>query len=124
MLSNCTNLRKPGPGLAGEGWGHGRTANGRGTTSMWRPTSQTLDRARSWESSARPVIGFNHGTWTEVEVRPLGDKAAVIRDRLAGEGTYRGNSFKDDHRVVRVCARVEGQWAGVMEQSAPRTSPR
>jgi ketosteroid isomerase-like protein len=80
------------------------------------PNGQTLDRAAILGIIRSPSYRIHHGTWTEVEVRPLGDQAAVIRDRWQGEGTYEGNSFKDDHRVVRVCARVYGQWQVVMEQ--------
>jgi hypothetical protein len=80
------------------------------------PTGQAYDRAAILGVIRSPSYRLNHCTLTNVAVRMLGDNAAVVRDRIRGEGEFEGTRFKDDHSCIRVCARVKGEWQIVVEQ--------
>jgi uncharacterized protein (TIGR02246 family) len=80
------------------------------------PTGQVFDRDAILRIIRSPSYRLHHCRLTNVVVRVLGDDAAVIRDRIKGEGEFEGKPFKDDHSCVRVCARVRGEWQIVVEQ--------
>jgi hypothetical protein len=80
------------------------------------PNGQILDRQAILDIIRSPTYRLDHGTRTEVVVRPIGADAAVIRRRWQGAGSYQGTPFEDDHRLVMVCARVVGAWQIVLEQ--------
>jgi len=80
------------------------------------PNGQVLDREAILRIIRSPTYRLNHGALTNIVVRVLGDDAAVVRDRFQGDGEYEGKPFKEDHSLVRVCAKVQGQWQIVVEQ--------
>jgi ketosteroid isomerase-like protein len=80
------------------------------------PTGQVFDRAAILGIIRSPTYRLHHCTLTNVVVRMLGDNAAVVRDRIRGEGEFEGTRFKDDHSCIRVCAKVRGEWQIVVEQ--------
>ena len=80
------------------------------------PNGQVLDRGAILGIIRSPSYQLLNGTPTEVVVRSLGDGATVIRKRWQGEGTFEGTTFKDDHSLVMVCARLGPEWQIVMEQ--------
>jgi hypothetical protein len=80
------------------------------------PSGQTLDREAILEIIRSPTYRLDHGSRSEVVVRPVGTEAAVIRHRWQGAGSYEGTAFEDDHRCVMVCARVASTWQVVLEQ--------
>jgi hypothetical protein len=80
------------------------------------PNGQTLDRAAILEIIHSPTYRIDHGSRSEVVVRPIGADAALIRHRWKGAGSYQETSFEDDHCCVMVCGRVNGAWQIVLEQ--------
>jgi hypothetical protein len=59
---------------------------------------------------------LDHGTRTEVVVRAVGEKAAIVRHRYQGAGSFEGTSFVDDHRCVMIWEKQVGEWRLVMDQ--------
>jgi hypothetical protein len=80
------------------------------------PDGSTLDRQAILAIIRSPSYRLDHGTRTDVIVRPLGSDAAVVRHRYRGAGSFEGTPFTDDHRCVMVWERQAGQWRLVMEQ--------
>ena len=80
------------------------------------PTGQALDREAILRIIRSPGYRLHRWTRTNVVVRMLGDRAAVIRHRGQGEGEYEGKQFNEDHACMTVCARVGEEWQIVMEQ--------
>jgi len=80
------------------------------------PNGQILDRKTILGIVCSPTYHLDHGSRSELVVRPIGTDAAVIRDRWQGAGSYQGTAFVDDHRCLIVCARMGGTWQIVLEQ--------
>ena len=80
------------------------------------PSGLALDRPAILAVIRSPSYRLDHGTRTEVVVRALGQKAAVVRHRYQGAGSFEGTSFTDDHLCVMVWERQAGEWRLVMEQ--------
>jgi uncharacterized protein (TIGR02246 family) len=84
------------------------------------PNGMILDRQAILAIIRSPSYRLDHGTRTEVVVRPLGQgqgqEAAVVRHRYQGAGSFEGTSFTDDQRCVMVWEKHAGQWRLVMEQ--------
>jgi len=80
------------------------------------PSGLALDRQAILGIIRSPSYRLDHGTRTEVVVRPLGHEAAVVRHRYQGAGSFQGASFTDDQRCVMVWGRQAGEWRLVMEQ--------
>ena len=80
------------------------------------PSGSVFDRPAILGIIRSPSYRLEHGTRTEVVVRPLGHDAAVARHRYQGAGSFDGASFTDDQRCVMVWERQAGQWRLVMEQ--------
>ena len=80
------------------------------------PNGAILDRAALLQIVGDPTYGLTGGTHTEKLVVRLGDTAALVRHRWQGTGTFRGQTFVDDHRCVMVCERSGGRWRVRYEQ--------
>ena len=80
------------------------------------PTGLLLDRRGILTVIRSPTYRLDHGTRTEVSVRPLGRDAAIVRHRYRGAGSYEGKPFTDDHRCVMVWENQQGHWRLVTEQ--------
>jgi hypothetical protein len=80
------------------------------------PRGLVLDRQAILGIIRSPSYRLDHGTRTEVVVRPLGQEAAIVRHRYQGGGVFEGSSFTDDHRCVMVWEKHAGDWRLVMEQ--------
>jgi uncharacterized protein (TIGR02246 family) len=79
------------------------------------PNGQVLGRDAILEIIRAPSYRLSWGTRAEVSVKPLGAEAALVMHRWQGEGSFQGNSFKDDHRCTTVCIREKHQWRIVHE---------
>jgi hypothetical protein len=80
------------------------------------PNGLTLDRQAILGIIRSPSYRLDHGTRSEVVVRPLGPEAGVVRHRYRGAGSFEGAGFTDDQRCVMVWEKQAGQWRLVMEQ--------
>jgi uncharacterized protein (TIGR02246 family) len=80
------------------------------------PNGSTLDRQAILAIIRSPSYRLDHGTRTEVVVRPVGHDAAVVRHHYQGAGSIEGTSFTDDQRCVMVWEKHAGRWRLVMEQ--------
>jgi uncharacterized protein (TIGR02246 family) len=80
------------------------------------PGGLVMDRPAILAVIRSPTYRLDHGTRTDVEVRPLGRDAAVVRHRYCGAGSFDGTPFTDDHRCVMVWERQPGGWRLVMDQ--------
>jgi uncharacterized protein (TIGR02246 family) len=81
------------------------------------PTGQTQNRDAILRIIRSPGYRLHQFTRTNIVVRMLGDGGAVIRSRGQGEGEFDGKRFKDDHALVQVWARINGEWKVVVEQA-------
>jgi uncharacterized protein (TIGR02246 family) len=82
------------------------------------PNGMILDRDAILRIIRSPSYRLDHGTHTEVAVRPLGPDGAIVRQRWQGGGSFEGTTFTDDHRSVRVWERRDGIWRMVFEQGS------
>jgi ketosteroid isomerase-like protein len=82
------------------------------------PSGSALDRQAILAIIRSPSYRLDHGTRTEVVVRPVGQSAALVRHRYQGAGSFEGASFTDDQRCVMIWEKQAGQWRLVMEQCA------
>ena len=80
------------------------------------PNGSALDRQAILAIIRSPSYRLDHGTRSEVVVRPLGTEGAVVRHRYQGAGSFEGASFTDDQRCVMVWEKQAGEWRLVMEQ--------
>jgi len=80
------------------------------------PNGAILDRAAILQIAGDPTYGITGGAHTEQLVVMLGDTATLVRHRWTGTGTFRGQTFVDDHRCVMVCDRSSGRWRVRYEQ--------
>jgi uncharacterized protein (TIGR02246 family) len=80
------------------------------------PAGLTLDRQAILGVIRSLTYRLDHGSHTEVVVRPVGRDAAVVRHRWQGSGSFEGTSFTDDQRGLRVWERRDGEWRLVVEQ--------
>lgn len=80
------------------------------------PSGLVLDRQAILAIVHSPSYRLDHGTRTEVDVRAVGQDAAVVRHRYRGAGSFEGTGFTDDHRCVMVWEKQAGDWRLVMEQ--------
>ena len=74
------------------------------------PNGAIMDRAAILQVVGDPTYGLTGGTHTEKVIVMLGDSAALVRRRWQGTGTFRGQTFAEDHRCVTVCDRSDGRW--------------
>ena len=74
------------------------------------PNGAIMDRAAILQVVTDPTYRLISGTHTERVVVMLGDAAALVRRRWQGTGTFRGQTFVEDHRCVTVCDRSSGRW--------------
>ena len=79
------------------------------------PNGQALDRRAILDIIRSPDYQLHSGTRTEVDIRSLTPDTAVVMHRWQGEGTYGGESFKDDHRCTMVCIRQGAEWRVALE---------
>jgi uncharacterized protein (TIGR02246 family) len=83
------------------------------------PNGQLLDRQTILNIIRSASYRLFHGTRTEAVYKPISSDAAAVVHRWQGEGTFEGNSFKDDHRCSMVCARRGTEWQIVLEHCSP-----
>jgi uncharacterized protein (TIGR02246 family) len=80
------------------------------------PNGATMDRTTILNVVTDPTYRLTGGTHTERTVAMLGDNVALVRRRWTGNGTFRGQTFAEDHRCVTVCDRSSGRWRIRYEQ--------
>jgi uncharacterized protein (TIGR02246 family) len=80
------------------------------------PSGLVLDREGILAVIRSPSYRLDQGTRTEIDVRGVGQDAAIERHRWRGAGTYEGASFTDDSRCVVVWEKRDGDWRLVMDQ--------
>jgi ketosteroid isomerase-like protein len=80
------------------------------------PNGSGMDRHAILKVIRSASYRLDHGTRTEVVVRPLGHDAALVRHRYHGGGSFEGTSFTDDQRCVMIWEKHAGEWRLVMEQ--------
>ena len=80
------------------------------------PNGAIMDRTAILKVVTDPTYTLTDGTHTERVVVMLGDGAALVRRRWQGSGTFRGQTFVEDHRCVTVCNRSSGRWRVRYEQ--------
>ena len=80
------------------------------------PSGLVLDRQAILAIIRSLSYRLDHGTRSEIVVRPLGQDAAVERHRYQGAGSFEGTPFTDDQRCVMVWEKQAGEWRLVMEQ--------
>jgi uncharacterized protein (TIGR02246 family) len=80
------------------------------------PNGFVLDRQGILAVINSPSYRLHHGTRSDVVVRRLGEKAAIIRHRWRGAGSFEGTSFTDDNRCVMVWEKHSGEWRLVLDQ--------
>src|SRR5262245_40640473 len=64
----------------------------------------------------RSKDGLFEGGPSEIDVRLLGDEAALIRHRWRGVDKHRGKTLRIDKRFITICVQVDGEWRIVQEQ--------
>ena len=74
------------------------------------PNGEVMNRAAILEVVSEPTYRLIDGRHTEHEVVMLRDDVALVKHRWQGHGTFRGQTFVDDHRCVMVCERSGGRW--------------
>lgn len=74
------------------------------------PQGQVLDRSAILEIIRSPSYHLSIGSWEEVTISQLSLDSVLVLDRFRGEGEYRGQAFKEDHRHTTVWVRRSGQW--------------
>ena len=99
------------------------TRNGRAVAEMMAgdyvyvaPNGTVMDRATILGVVNDPTYELTGGTHTETAVTMLGESAAMVRRRWQGKGTYKSQTFVEDHRCVTICDRSSGQWRIRFEQ--------
>jgi ketosteroid isomerase-like protein len=80
------------------------------------PNGAVMDRATILGVVGDPTYALTRGEHTETLVTMLGESAAMVRRRWQGSGTYRGQTFVEDHRCVTICDRSSGRWRIRYEQ--------
>jgi uncharacterized protein (TIGR02246 family) len=86
------------------------------------PNGAIMDRVAILQVVTDPTYGLTSGTHTERVVVMLGDAVALVRRRWQGTGTFRGQTFAEDHRCVTVCDRSSGRWRIRFEQCSAVTA--
>jgi ketosteroid isomerase-like protein len=74
------------------------------------PTGFTLDRAGILAVIRSPSYRLDHATRTEINIRPLGQDAAIVRHRFQGAGSFEGKPFTDDNRCTMIWEKQAGTW--------------
>ena len=82
------------------------------------PNGTVMDRATILEIVRDPTYVLTGGQHTEVLVVMLGDNAALVRRRWQGTGTFRGQTFVEDHRCATILDRTSGRWCIRYEHSS------
>ena len=80
------------------------------------PTGLTLDRDAILSIIRSPTYRLDHGTRSDIIIRPLCDAGAIVRHRYQGSGSFEGKPFTDDHRCLMLWENRAGEWRVVMEQ--------
>jgi uncharacterized protein (TIGR02246 family) len=86
------------------------------------PNGAVADRTAILQVVSDPTYGLAGGSHTERIVVMLGESAAVVRHRWQGTGTFRGQTFVEDHRCATICDRASGQWRIRYEQCTAITA--
>ena len=86
------------------------------------PNGAIKDRAAILEVVSDPTYGLTGGSHTERIVVLLNDDVALMRRWWQGSGTFRGQTFVEDHRCVTVCDRSSGRWRVRYEQCSAVTT--
>jgi uncharacterized protein (TIGR02246 family) len=86
------------------------------------PNGAMMDRNAILQVVTDPTYALMGGTHTERVVVMLGDAAALVRRRWQGTGTFRGQTFVEDHRCVTACDRSSGRWRIRYEQCSAITT--
>ncbi len=79
------------------------------------PNGQLLERSKILQILTSPSYGLRSGARSEIDVRRIGDDAAVVINRWRGSGSFEGQEFVDDHRCSISYARESGEWRIVLE---------
>lgn len=85
------------------------------------PNGHTLERATVLNIIRSPSYRLFGGARSEVRVQRIGPDSVAIVDRWQGEGTYDGQTFKEDHRCTHVWARRGPAWKLVLEHCSPNS---
>ncbi len=80
------------------------------------PNGRIMDRTTILGVVGDPTYALTGGAHTETVVSMLGESAAMVRRRWQGSGTYRGQTFVEDHRCVTICEHAGGRWRIRYEQ--------
>ena len=80
------------------------------------PNGAVMDRSTILGVVDDPTYALTGGAHTETMVSMLGERAAMVRRRWKGSGTYRGQEFVEDHRCVTICEQSNGRWRIRYEQ--------
>jgi ketosteroid isomerase-like protein len=86
------------------------------------PNGKVMDRATILGVVGDPTYALTDGAHTETVVTMLGNSAALVRRRWQGSGTYRGQTFVEDHRCVTICEHTGGRWRIRYEQCSAATN--
>jgi ketosteroid isomerase-like protein len=86
------------------------------------PLGQMLDRTALLEIIRSPSYRLNSGNWTEVSITRLSADSALVLDRFQGDGEYRGQPFKEDHRHTTVWICRHGGWQVRLEHCSAITA--
>src|SRR5688572_19136573 len=78
------------------------------------PRAVVLDRQAIMAVIRSPAYRLEHGSRTEVVIRPLGRDAAIVRQRCQSAGSFEGAPFAEDFRCVMICERQNGEWRIVL----------
>jgi hypothetical protein len=85
------------------------------------PQGQVLDRVAILKIIRSESYRLARGSWTEVSISPLDSDSALVLDRFRGEGEYRGQAFKEDHRRTTVWVRRHQGWQVRLEHCSAIT---
>lgn len=86
------------------------------------PSGQLFGRDRVLNILRSPSYQLDSGTRTEIEVKPIDDRAAILINRWRGNGTFEGQRFTDDHRCSIIYTRILDTWQIVLEQCSRNTA--
>ena len=85
------------------------------------PQGQVLDRVAILEIVRSKSYRLVRGSWTELSISRLGSDSALVLDRFRGEGEYRGQVFKEDHRHTTIWVRRHQGWQVRLEHCSAIT---
>ncbi len=71
------------------------------------PHGRVLDRSNILAIIRSPGYQLHCGARSEIKIRFLGKGEAVVRNKWKGEGSFEGQTFKDDNCVMVCAVRME-----------------